>query len=286
MNDLQLGLALRAARIKRRLRQCDLAAQAGVSASLVSRIEHGGLDRAPFREIRGVAAKLGVTLEVIPRSHGGELDRIAGARHAALGESVATWIGGRFGWLVAAEVSFSIYGERGIVDLVAWHEATASLVVIELKTTIVDVDELIGTLDRKRRLARQIAASRGWKARSVSTWLVIAGSRTNRRRVADHRMLLTSGLPLDGRSLVPLFLHPERGPSSGIAFWPNLPGVKVGHPTAALERVVRRRKAAGASKPRSEPATTAGSHATAAGSGDVSRAAHGRICPNSHGGQV
>jgi transcriptional regulator with XRE-family HTH domain len=286
MNDQQLGLALRAARIKRRLRQCDLAAHAGVSASLVSRIEHGDFGRAPFREIRGVAAKLGVTLEVIPRSHGGELDRIAGARHAALVKYVATWIGGRFGWAVAAEVSFSIYGERGIVDLLAWHEATASLVVIELKTAIVDVDELIGTLDRKRRLAPQIAAGRGWTARSVSTWLVIAGSRTNRRRVADHRVLLTSGLPLDGRSLATLFLHPERGPSSGIAFWPNLPGVKVGHPTAALERVVRGRKAAGEPKPRSEPVHADRAKAARAVSGDVSGAAHGRICPNSHGGQV
>jgi hypothetical protein len=44
--------------------------------------------------------------------------------------------------------------------------------------------------------------------------------------------LLTSALPRDGRSLAPLFLHPDRGPESGIAFWSNLPGVKVSHPIA------------------------------------------------------
>jgi hypothetical protein len=205
-----------------------------------------------------VAAKLGVSLELVPRSAGGELDRVLSARHAALGERVTAWIARQSGWIVAAEISFAIYGERGIVDLLAWHESTNSLVVIELKTAIVDVDELIGTLDRKRRLAAQIAAGRGWAARSVSAWLIVGDSSTNRRRVADHRTLLTSALPRDGRSLAPLFLHPERGPESGIAFWSNLPGVKVGHPIAALQRVVKRRPTAGEPEPRSDSGSMSG----------------------------
>lgn len=115
----------------------------------MSRLEHGEFDRVSLRAFRGVAAKLGVSLELVPRSAGGELDRVLSARHAALGERVAAWIARQPGWIVAAEVSFAIYGERGIVDLLAWHESTSSLVVIELKTAIpVDVDELIGTLDR------------------------------------------------------------------------------------------------------------------------------------------
>jgi transcriptional regulator with XRE-family HTH domain len=251
MDDLRLGLALRAARVKRRLRQCDLAGQAGVSASLVSRLEHGCVDRMSLRALRGVAAKLGVSLEIVPRSAGGELDRIVNARHAALGELVAAWIARQPGWIVAAEVSFAIYGERGIIDLLAWHEFTSSVVVIELKTAIVDVDELIGTLDRKRRLAARIAVARGWAARSVSAWLIIGDSRTNRRRVADHRTLLMSALPRDGRSLAPLFFHQDRGPESGIAFWSNLPGVKVGHPVVALQRVVKRALTAPEQQPRS-----------------------------------
>ena len=258
MNDLHLGLAFRAVRVKRRLRQCDLAGQAGVSASLVSRLEHGDFDRVSLRAFRGVAAKLGVSLELVPRSAGGELDRVLSARHAALGERVAAWIARQPGWIVAAEISFAIYGERGIVDLLAWHESTNSLVVIELKTAIVDVDELIGTLDRKRRLAAQIAAGRGWAARSVSAWLIVGDSSTNRRRVADHRTLLTSALPRDGRSLAPLFLHPDRGPESGIAFWSNLPGVKVSHPIVALQRVVKRRPTAGEREPRSGSGSMSG----------------------------
>jgi transcriptional regulator with XRE-family HTH domain len=132
MDDLRLVLALRAVRVKRRLRQCDLAGQAGVSASLVSRLEHGDFERVSLRVFRGVAAKLGVSLELVPRSAGGELDRVVNARHAALGEIVAAWIGRQPGWIVAVEVSFAIYGERGIVDLLAWDESTSSLLLIRL----------------------------------------------------------------------------------------------------------------------------------------------------------
>ena len=240
MDDLRLGLALKAARVKRRMRQRDVARQAGVSDSLVSRIEHGDLDRLSLRALRAVAAKLGVSLEIVPRSAGGTMNRVANARHAALGECVAAWIGDQPGWIVLAEVSFSIYGERGIVDLLAWHEASRSAVLIELKTAIVDVNELMGTLDRKRRLGPQIAADHGLRARTVCAWLVVDDSSTNRRRVADHRVLLTSTLPRDGRSFAPLFSHPERGTDSGIAFWSNLPGVKVSQRVTVRQRVTKR----------------------------------------------
>jgi hypothetical protein len=67
------------------------------------------------------------------------------------------------GWSIAPEVSFSIWGERGLIDILAWHAPTRSLLVIELKTAIVDVSGLVGTVDRKRRLAPEIARSRGWQ---------------------------------------------------------------------------------------------------------------------------
>lgn len=252
MNDLQLGIALRTVRIKRRLRQGDLAALAGVSDSSVSRVESGQLDRVSLQTLRCMATKLGVTLELTPRSTGNDLSRLANARHAALGERVAAWIAYQPGWVVVAEVSFAIYGERGVVDLLAWHEAARTLVVIELKTAIVDVNELIGTLDRKRRLAARIASERGWTARSIGVWLIVGDSRTNRRRVSDHRTILGSGLPRDGRALAPLFSHPERGPASGIAFWTNLPGAGVDQRFAAPRRVVRRSNTQKPVDPRSD----------------------------------
>ena len=51
-------------------------------------------------------------------------------------------------------MSFSIFGERGVIDVAAWNAEHRALLVIELKTDIVDVNELVGTFDRKVRLGR------------------------------------------------------------------------------------------------------------------------------------
>ena len=80
-------------------------------------------------------------------------------------ESVAGFLLGLTGWTFASEVSFSIWGERGVIDILAWHEPSRSLLVIELKTALVDVNELVGNMDRKRRLAAVVARERGWDAR-------------------------------------------------------------------------------------------------------------------------
>jgi hypothetical protein len=44
-----------------------------------------------------------------------------------LGELVAAWIARQLGWIVAAEVSFAIYRERGIIDRLACTNGRAHL---------------------------------------------------------------------------------------------------------------------------------------------------------------
>jgi Holliday junction resolvase-like predicted endonuclease len=61
------------------------------------------------------------------------------------------------GWEVRAEVSFSSYGERGAIDLLAWHPETRTLLVIEVKTEIGAVESTLRVHDMKWRLAAQIA---------------------------------------------------------------------------------------------------------------------------------
>ena len=136
-----------------------------------------------------------------PRWRGGELDRLLNARHSALHEDVATMFDRTPGWLMAPEVSFNVYGERGVIDVLAFHPATGSLLVVELKTEIVDVQELVGTMSRKVRLARRIALERGWHAGSVSGWIVVASSTTNRRRIVAHRTMLRAAFGSDGRTM-------------------------------------------------------------------------------------
>ncbi len=123
------------------------------------------------------------------------------ARHAGLADAVLARLARVPGWVVRPEVSFGVSGERGIVDLLAWHAARRVLLVIELKTEIVDVGELLGTLDRKRRLGREIAEPLGWKPAVVATWLIVAEGMTNRRHIEAHGATFRAAFPSDGRRL-------------------------------------------------------------------------------------
>jgi len=195
VDDQRLGAALRASRTHRRLRQLDVARAAGVSRATISRVERGHFDQLALSTIRSVGRALDVRMELVGRSRGADLERLANGRHAALAEHVAQRLASHPGWVMRPEVSFAVYGERGVIDLLAWHPQSRSLLVIELKTEIVDVGEILGTLDRKVRLSRVIVRDFGWVPLTVSCWLAVGHGATNRRRVGAHQTVFTAALP-------------------------------------------------------------------------------------------
>jgi len=79
-----------------------------------------GLDRDHV----SIAVALDASLDLSIRWHGGDLGRLVNARHAALHEALAIRFVALPGWVLEPEVSFSVYGERGVVDGLAWHQAT------------------------------------------------------------------------------------------------------------------------------------------------------------------
>jgi hypothetical protein len=83
--------------------------------------------------------------------------------------------------------------------------------VVELKSEIVDVSEMLGTFDRKVRLAPQVAAARDWRPAAVAAWLLVADGRTNRRRLHEHRDVIRAALPDDGRRIEGWLREPEPG---------------------------------------------------------------------------
>ena len=121
MDDQRIGAALRAIRTRKGWRQIDLAARAKVSRWIVLRIEQGRLASVPVGKLRAVAAALDARVDTVVRWHGGDLPRLLGARHSRLHEGMARFFGDLPEWIVEPEVSFSIYGERGIIDVLAWH---------------------------------------------------------------------------------------------------------------------------------------------------------------------
>jgi transcriptional regulator with XRE-family HTH domain len=220
MDDQSAGIAFRAARIKKGWTQEELGRRCHVSAGLISLIERGHLDSVSLRVLRRVAKELGVIVVLKLRSRGGDLDRLVNAGHAAMHEELARYLDALPDWLHAPEVSFAVYGERGVIDILAFHPPTGSLLVIELKTELVSFEELLMTIDMRLRHAAQIARERGWAATSVSAWVVVAESRSNRRRAALHRALLRSALPQDGRQMRGWLLRPS-GSVRALSFWSN-----------------------------------------------------------------
>jgi transcriptional regulator with XRE-family HTH domain len=243
MDDQRVGWTLRSIRIGKRWRQQDLADRARVSRWIVMRIERGRLATVPLGKVRAIAAALDAKVDTIVRWQGGDLGRLVSARHAAMHETIAKLFEGFDGWVAEPEVSFSIYGERGIIDVLAWHPGRRILLVIELKTEIFDVNDLLGTLDRKERLARQIALDRGWDPVAVGAWAVVADSRSNRRAVARFATVLRSKLPADGRGIGPWLRNPT-GSIRALSFLPKVQGLHPGRPATAVKRVDRPRRAA------------------------------------------
>lgn len=123
------------------------------------------------------------------------------ARHSALHERLADRLSRTPGWESAAEVSYAIWGERGVIDRLAFHAERRMLAVFELKADLGDPAGLVAQVDRYRRLAPEIARSRGWLGDAVSCWAVVADTDTNRRRLAAHRELLRGAFPTEGRQL-------------------------------------------------------------------------------------
>jgi transcriptional regulator with XRE-family HTH domain len=246
MDDLRFGAIIRAIRIRKRLRQMDLARLADVSPATVSRMERGHIDTLSLASIRAVARALDIRVDLMPLWRAGDLDRLLNSRHSALHEKVARSFAERPGWLAEPEVSFAIYGERGVIDILAWHPGRRALLVIELKTDIADVNELVGTIDRKRRLADKVARERGWDVdprATTSVWVIVAPGRTNRRRVHAHQAMLRAAFPLDGRAIGGWLRDPV-GAVRCLSFWPDSHGQNVGHGVVPVRRVA---KAAGGS---------------------------------------
>ncbi|MEX0710229.1 MAG: hypothetical protein WD116_03395 [Chloroflexota bacterium] len=87
-------------------------------------------------------------------------------------------------------MSFNWYGDRGRCDAVAFHPGTRTLLIVEAKTRLGDVQDLLGRLDVKVRLGHQIARQLGWpEPAHVIPCLVIAEGRTARRIIASHAAL-------------------------------------------------------------------------------------------------
>jgi transcriptional regulator with XRE-family HTH domain len=187
MDDRRVGRIFREVRIRKAWRQQDLAAAAGVSQGLISRIELGRLGSMSLARIRKVGDALDIKISLDAWWRSGEVDRLIERGHAALVDHVVASLQAD-GWITRVEVTFNNFGERGSADIVAWHAQERILLIVEVKTMIGDVQATASTFERKIRIIpEQLALEEGWDPHTVARLLVVADTHANRDVIRGHR---------------------------------------------------------------------------------------------------
>ena len=146
---------------------------AGLSRSVVDRIELGQSGRVALEDLENLARALDGQLGLDFRWRGEQLDRLIDERHTAIVDrAVAIYRDAR--WDVAVEATFSIFGERGSIDVFAHHPVADVVAVNEIKASI---GEAGNTVHRRRPQGQARSADRG-----------VAGMAVPRRRpIPDRR---------------------------------------------------------------------------------------------------
>lgn len=217
MDTIRAARAFRAVRLHRRLRQADVAEGVGISQQHVSDLERGRLDRMTVAEVGRLFESLDIRVVLSVSWRGGEIDRLMDEGHAALGGACATMLR-RHGWQVLTEVTFAVHGERGSIDLLAWHPATRTLLIVELKTEITSAEEMLRRHDLKVRLAPRLCHERfGVTPAAIGRLLVVTDTSANRVRAARLSPLLAGAYSLRGTSVRGWLAHPT-GPMGGLLF--------------------------------------------------------------------
>ncbi len=177
MRDLEIGRLLRMLRIRRGWRLRDVADRCGLSPATIGRTELGSI--ASVRVLRTHAAALDLRAEWRVVGRVADVARLLDEEHAAIVETLAAAF--RQGaWRVEAEVSYSEYGERGRVDLLAFDPRGSVLAVVEAKTELADLQALFGSLSVKARLAATLGRRMDWRAARVVSVLAVAATAANR----------------------------------------------------------------------------------------------------------
>lgn len=193
-----------------------------MSGPTISRLERGLLGGIPLGTIGRIVEALGASVDVTVRWQGEQLNRLIDAAHAWLEQQTAASLTVS-GWLVRPEVSFNHFGDRGRVDLLAFHQDSGVVLIVEVKSSLGDLQEALGRLDVKVRLGRSLAVASGWSGvRAVVPAFVFADTRAVRRTIASHEAMFAR-FALRGRFAQAWIRGPSSPTPSGLLWFVTVP---------------------------------------------------------------
>ncbi len=200
MDGQRFGRIVRAVRQHAGLRQADVATSSGISQRWVSEIELGRIDGVSLPILEAVTRTLGIDLRLEARWRSGEIDRLLDRDHAAIVEAVVARLR-RHGWEIRLEYGFNHYGDRGSVDVLGWRAETRTLLIVEVKSRLTDLQAILASLARKIRIVPKLIGRDGWEPARTAHLLVVLGSTANRRVVDRHASIFDVSFPDRGPML-------------------------------------------------------------------------------------
>ena len=176
----------------------------------------------PVGTLRQIFAAVDAGFECVVHWRGAGLDRLLDARHASLVAASVVRLRD-LAWDVRVETSYSIFGERGSIDVMGGLGRVGAVLVEEVKSELASLEATIRKLDEKVRLVRKEIAEDafGWQPTLIGRLLVLPESSMARRRVALLDQVLGVAFPDRGAD-VRQWLREPSGPLSGILFQPDI----------------------------------------------------------------
>jgi transcriptional regulator with XRE-family HTH domain len=240
VDDVRIGRILRALRRRLGLTQAELGARCGLSQQAISLVERGHGSKLAAATLRRIFAAVDARWEPVVSWRGGDLDRLLDEAHAGVVAAVVRRLQA-LGWQVAIEVTYSEFGERGSIDVLASRRDHMAMIVVEVKSDLTAVDATVRKLDEKVRIVGgSLGRERfGFTPRRVGRLLVLPSTETARRRVRSLSPILDTALPARGATVRGWLRRPD-GDLAGILFLSDTNARGVTSSAGGAKRVRRR----------------------------------------------
>lgn len=222
------------------LTQADVASAARVGRWKVGALERGQWDDLKVAEIDRCFGVLDARLVLSIAHRGAQVDRLLDSHHAAL-VAAAIRVLTELDWDVRVEVTFNEYGDRGSIDIVAWHPGQRALLVVEVKSELASVEGTLRPFAVKCRVAAKVVGEQfGWRPLIVGKVLVLPELSTARRAVERNSSVLDTALPDRSRALRRWLREPDQ-PLGAIWFLSDAGSAATKRSPSAVQRVRRSR---------------------------------------------
>jgi transcriptional regulator with XRE-family HTH domain len=199
---VRFGAEVRSIRVALGLGQRALARRIDRSQGCVSLVERGNVAALSVAEADRIARAIGATLVFgveAPVLLGGARQR--DAAHARCVAYVARRLAAA-GWIVRREVAIGTRERPGWIDVLAFNPETRVLLVIEVKTDLVDIGGLERQLGWYHREARNRCRDLGWDPSGIVATALILATVANDDRIRANAVGLRQVFPRRWRDLM------------------------------------------------------------------------------------